>query len=135
MSDSIELNLPDCNADEVARDLVAQTADLDGSGFVRVFGLLLARAEEHQRILAHSAKTSQAMLSGNEPITQEGVNAHALEAIYETTCLKLLLARTCAKIAQDLENDLHQRQTRFPRIKTVVYSSNGEVESYTLDKG
>lgn len=135
MSQPLKKNLPESNVEQIARDLVGQTLDLDGSGLVRLFNSLLARAEEHQRILAHSARTSEAMLTGQELMTQEGVNAQALDTLYETTCLKLFLAQACKKIAEDLEYDVLHRQSRYPRIKEVQYSAEGDVESYSLDNG
>jgi hypothetical protein len=134
MPDLSRESLPESNVDKVTRDLMLKTVDFDGSGFVHAFTVLLARAQEHQRILDHSTKISRSMLAGAEPITQELVSAQAQDAMFETTCLKLFLACACRKVADDLQRSFDERQDRFRRITRIVFTAEGEVERFELEK-
>jgi hypothetical protein len=130
-----ESSPPESNLHSVVRDLNTKKADLDGSGLVEIFRVLLERAEECRRIRAHSAKLSDAMLTGKEPITQELVSEQCLATIYERKCLMLFLARACRALADDLEYDLFEDPNEtLKRIKRVVYSASGEIESFELEK-
>src|SRR5438876_1637598 len=126
--------VPESNVAAVVWHLVMKRVDLDGSGLVQVFRVLLDRAEECRQIRANCARASEAMLAGREPITQERVAGNALDAIYQTRCLELFLARACRQLAEDLEYDFAQKQGRLPRIKKAIYSDEGEVESFQLEK-
>ena len=68
-------------------------------------------------------------------MTQEMVTEQAMASIYERKCLILFLARACRRLADDLEYDLFEDPNQpLKRIKRVVYSTAGEVESYELKK-
>ncbi len=123
----------DSNLDQVVIDIVASSEDLDGSGLVQLFQLLSDRATEHRQILAHSARAMSSMLSGEHPVTQDSVEAQAQDTIFETRCLKLLLARVCRKLAENLEFEISEQQANLPRIKSAVYSAIGEVENFEID--
>ncbi len=125
---------PASNLNEVVWRLLLKRVDFTGAGLVQVLRVLLDRAEECHQIQAQSARLSEAMLSGREPITQEAVTGNALDVLYQTRCLQLFLARACRQLADDLEFDVQQKQERAPRIKSVVYSATGEVESFLLEK-
>ena len=136
ISEGSQPRLPGSNLESIVFHLNIKKADLDGSGLVEIFRVLLERAEECRLIRAHSAKVSEAMLSGKEPITQEMVNEQTLASIYERKCIMLFLARACRTLVDDLEYDLFEDPNQtLRRIKSVVYSAVGEVESFELEKG
>src|SRR5437899_650741 len=99
-SEASQAMLPASNVEGIVKQLWLKTLDFDGVGLVHVFGVLLARAEEHKRTLAHCATVSEAMLSGKERITQEAVDANAMDAVFQTRCLRLFLARACRQLAE-----------------------------------
>jgi len=131
-ADQSDHRFPRSNADSVALNLAAKAVDLDGSGLVEVFRILMARAEELKSILGHSERSSQAMLAGDIAPAQELVDAELLEALYTTRCLKWFLACACKRLAEDLEFEVHQKQRQLPRVKTATYSNQGEVEKFDL---
>src|SRR5262249_15842413 len=126
--------LPESNVEEVVRDLALKTMDFDGSGLVKVFRVLLDRAIEYQRTLARCKSASEAMLTGQAAITKETVTANALDSIFETRCLRLFLATACKKLADDLEFEILEKQRRLPRLKSVVFSAEGEVEAFQVER-
>jgi len=137
MSDSSDYPkscVPESNAYSVVRSRIYKSIDLDGKGLVEIFQTLLARAEEHHAICACWDRSSQKMLAGEEPITQEAVDSQLLEGLYETRCLKWFLACACKQLAVFIENDVLEKQSRFPRIKAIVYDSDGHVEKFDLEK-
>jgi hypothetical protein len=117
------------NVDEVVSDLAFRTISLDGGGLVDVFQVLLARAEEIKAILTHSDRTSKAMLDGEAPLTQEGVNSQMLDVLGEVPCLKYFLACACKKLSDDLGAEVYHKLDRFSE---VAYNSDGEVERMKL---
>lgn len=131
-TNSDEPCLPESNVESVVDDLVHKTVDLDGTGLVHFFRTLLERAEEFSTILEHSERATNAMLLGDTVPTQPDVDAQLLDTLYQTTCLKWFLAVACKKLADELEYDVHRKQSRSPRIRSVVYGNNGDVEAFTL---
>jgi hypothetical protein len=133
-SDYSESCVPESNADSVVRTRIYKSIDLDGKGLVEIFQTLLARSEEHHAICSCWNRSSQKMLAGEEPVTQDIVDSSLLEGLYETRCLKWFLARACKQLAVFIENDVLEQQRRFPRIKAIVYDSDGHVEKFDLEK-
>jgi hypothetical protein len=123
---------PESNAQHVARGLVYNMPDLDGSGVMQVLATLYARAEE-LRAMNHRLSDLDRRLLLREITTQEEYNAELLEGLYETTCLKWFLACALKELAGRLESEVYGAQICLNPIRTITYASDGTVESFRLD--
>jgi hypothetical protein len=125
---------PDSNVQTVVSQLLFDAVDVDARGLVQYMQVMLARAEDLQSIFKVAADSSRAMLAGDQPIAQETVNAQVLHTLYETRCLKWFLACACRSLADSLEEEVRRKQERQPRVRSVVYGSHGEVESFQVER-
>ncbi len=129
-SDS-EFPIPDSNVENVAINLCSRAIDLDGSGLVEVLRLLLVKAEEIKRRHMRSAELSRQLLAGESSIDQQDFDSVLLELWFDTSCLKWLLAHSLRSLSDQLKTDVLQ-QSKTPRITKIVYSEDGDVESFEL---
>src|SRR5437867_3436083 len=100
---------PESNAQHLARCLVYNTVDLDGSGVVNVLALLQARAEQLRSMTLRLSDLDRRVME-KEITSQEEYNAELLDGLYETTCLKWFLACTLKELAGRLEGEVYGAQ-------------------------
>jgi hypothetical protein len=125
--------LLESNVESVASAVLLKTLDSDGNGLVELFQLLQDRARDLQDTLAHSSRSSKAMLAEEELVSPDDIQGHILEAVYETRCTKLFLAAVCRKLAEDLESDFSKKQSHLPRIKCAQFLEDGHVDTFKLE--
>src|SRR5262249_47441542 len=123
---------PESNAQHVARCLVYNTVDLDGSGVVNVLALLQARAEQLRTMNLRLSDLDRPVLN-RKISTQEEYNAELLEGLYETTCLKWFLACTLKELGTRLESEVYGAQIQLNPIRKITFAPDGQVESFRLD--
>jgi hypothetical protein len=123
---------PESNAQHIARSLVYQTVDLDGSGLVNVLALLHARAEQLKAMNLRLSDLERRVVD-REIATQEEYNAELLEGLYETSCLKWFLACASRELAVRLESEFYGAQIRLNPIRQITFAPDGQVESFLLD--
>jgi hypothetical protein len=123
---------PESNAQHVARCLVYNTVDLDGTGVLNVLAVLQARAEQ-LRSMNHRLSDLDRRMANREIATQEEYNAELLEGLYETTCLKWFLACTLKELGVRLESEVYGAQIYLNPIRQITFAADGQVESFLLD--
>ena len=131
-ADSALKRAPESNAEFVARCLVYNLVDPDGSGMVQVLALLLARAEQIRSLNVRLAELDRRVASREIP-TQEEYNAEVLEGLYETSCLKWFLACALRELSQRLESEVYGSQICLNPIRKITFTADGQVESFLLD--
>jgi hypothetical protein len=123
---------PESNAQHVARCLVYNNVDLDGSGVMNVLAILHARAEQ-LRAMNHRLNDLDRRVVLREIATQEEYNAELLDGLYETTCLKWFIACTLRELAVRLESEVYGSQICLKPIRQITFAPDGQVESFLLD--
>ena len=131
-SQSALLRPPESNAQHVARCLVYNTVDLDGSGVINVLAVLQARAEQLRRLNHRLGDLDRRAASG-EVASQDEYNAELLEGLYETTCLKWFLVCALRELASRLEGEVCGSQIRLNPIGQITFAPDGQVESFRLE--
>ncbi|HYT94213.1 MAG TPA: hypothetical protein VEL76_36190 [Gemmataceae bacterium] len=131
-AEAARVQLPESNAQHIARCLVYNTVDLDGSGVVHVLALLQARAAQVRAMNLRLSDLDRRMAS-REIASQEEYNAELLEGLYETTCLKWFLASALRELAVRLESEVSGAQVCLNPIRQITFASDGQVESFLLD--
>jgi hypothetical protein len=125
---------PESNVEALLTILWPGPFDLDGDGLVRMLRLLTARAEQIKAISIRLTEFDCGL--GKRVPEQSEFKAAILEGVYDTTCLKWFLSRAFKQLAEDLEYVVYEKQTQnqVHRIQSIIYNSEGELESYSLDK-
>jgi hypothetical protein len=123
---------PESNAQDVARCLVYNYLDLDGTGVMDVLALLYARAEQLRTLNLRLNDLDQRVVT-REIASQEEFNAELLEGLYETTCLKWFLACAMKELGGRLECEVYGSQIVLNPIRQITFAPDGQVESFLLD--
>jgi hypothetical protein len=124
---------PDSNVEQIVFNLVNRANDLDGKGLVDLLGLLKARAEQVQYMRERLSQFGRETLYGDVVPDKAQLDAEMLEGLCETSCLKWFLACACKRLSEDLEHEVHQKQSTIRRISKIVFTEDGGVESFRLD--
>jgi hypothetical protein len=131
-AESPPVRQPESNAQHLARCLVYNTVDLDGSGIIHVLTLLQARAEQLKAMNLRLGDLDKRLVM-REIATQEEYNAELLEGLYETTCLKWFLACVMKELTVRLESEVTGAQICLNPIWQITFAEDGQVESFRLD--
>jgi hypothetical protein len=131
MSGLEESRLPESNADDVAGRLVAGSIDLDGAGVVELLRLLLSRAQQIKEVNARFEAFGASIVPGKMP-DQSEFNAALQDGLYEPVCLKWFLSRCLKELSEHLEYDFQMSSESLRPIKKIVFTDQGEVESFIL---
>ena len=124
--------LPESNADAVASKLVFESMDLDGVDLVKILRLLLSQAEQIKATNERLGNLEKPMMSGSLA-QQEEINRELLHGLFEPISLKWFLARSLAVLSERLAFEVSEKQQHLRPIRSIVYTNDGDVESFSLD--
>jgi hypothetical protein len=129
--DMSPVRLPQSNASLIADHLV-YAPDLDGSGLVKLLGVLQSRVQEIQALTVRLIDLDRRVFE-KQVTTQEEYNAELLDGLYETTCLKWFVACALKELAKRLEGEVYGAQIRCVPIRQITFTVDGQVESFRLE--
>jgi hypothetical protein len=124
---------PESNADEVARKMIHTHPDIDGTGLVQVCDILLKIAENSRNSWQRGNDALQKMMNGEQPLSQEEVDASLLYGLYESACLKWFLSRAFLELSNALKCDFVESMANFRPIRQITFTDEGEAESFRLE--